>query len=396
MKIIRRFRSAVSLTVLSRLKRGQAARATLALVILAFSAPLASAADTKITDSVEVQAARAAWVKAKGYKVFYTEKFDLSDLPAYAPTEKVTGTIRLWGSNYFTDSPLAGWWEEEFKKFHPDVKFDFHLNTTQHAIPGLIFGMSDIGPMGREIMWDELLSFQREHKRLPTGISAVTGSYDVSGWNPAIGVFVHRENPLTSLTLAQLDAIFGTELRRGASRNLRTWGDLGLSGEWAAPRITPYGWKVDEDFALFFRASVLENSHRWNPAVQEFVHATRPDGTQYDHGQRILDALAADRFGIAISNVRYARPEVKPLALAARAGEPAYEPTIANLISQKYRLVRIIPAFIDRAPVRPVEPAVREFLRFVLSREGQQALIEETGYLPLGADAIRAQLEKLK
>src|SRR5262245_47918962 len=112
-------------------------------------------------DSVEVQAAREVWVKAKGHRVYYTNKFDLSDLPAYVPEAKVSGTIRMWGSNYLTDSPLAEWWADEFRKHHPDVKFDFHLNTTLHAIPGLIFGVSAIGPMGPTILVIELLGFMR-------------------------------------------------------------------------------------------------------------------------------------------------------------------------------------------------------------------------------------------
>ena len=141
---------------------------------------------------------------------------------------------------------------------------------------------------------------------------------------------------------------------------------------------------------------MLENSHRWNTDHKEFVHEIRPDGTQYDHGQRILDALARDRFGIAISNVRYATPEVKALALGREDTGPVYAPTPANLITQTYPLVRIIPAFIDRAPGRPVDPVVREFLSFVLSREGQRGLIEASSYLPLGAEIVAAQKEKLK
>ena len=141
---------------------------------------------------------------------------------------------------------------------------------------------------------------------------------------------------------------------------------------------------------------MLEGSHRWNTDLKEFVHVNRPDGSQYDHGQQILDALARDRFGIAISNVRYANPEVKALALGEHDDGPFYPPAPANLIAQTYPLVRIIPAFIDRAPGQPIDPKVREFLRYILSREGQKTLIDESSYLPLGAEIIRAQLEKLK
>ena len=412
MKIIRRFRSTVSLTVPSRLKRGQAARATLALVILAFSAPLASAADTKITDSVEVQAARAAWVKAKGYKVFYTEKFDLSDLPAYVPTEKVTGTIRMWGSNYFTDSPLAGWWEEEFKKFHPDVKFDFHLNTTQHAIPGLIFGMSDIGPMGREIMWDELLSFQREHKRLPTGISAVTGSYDVSGWNPAIGVFVHKDNPLAQLSLEQLDGIFGAErsgawraltwdksLARGPEKNLRTWGQLGLTGEWDNQPINVYGYNLEFHFPQEMESKAFGGvSKKWNEKLREYDNEARPDGSFKLAGEIMLEDLAQDRFGIAYvaGGALWKTAATKMLPLSVKTGGPAFELNLHTVRERTYPFYGEVFFYINRDPAQPTDPKVREFMRYILSREGQAQVLRDGKYLPLTAEVVREERRKLE
>jgi phosphate transport system substrate-binding protein len=226
-------------------------RTVVALLVAALAASHAHAGEAGDADSTEVQAAREKWVKNKGYKVYYQKKFDLSDLPHYKPEQKVSGTIRMWGSNYFTDSPLADYWIEEFHKYQPDVKFALHLKTTLHAVPGLIFGMSDIGPMGRQITWDELLSYQRERNHLPLGIVVVTGSYDVSGWNPPIGVYLNKDNPLSKLSLQQLDGIFGAQrsaawrdltwdksLARGPEKNIRTWGQLGLTGEWATSRFT--------------------------------------------------------------------------------------------------------------------------------------------------------------
>src|SRR5258708_5950451 len=318
-------------------------------------------------------------------------------LPLYAPAGKVSGTIRLWGHG----SPkhdfmgrLMNAWITGFAKYQPEVKFENHMYGTASAIGALYTGAGDIAILGEEISPARAAAFEREKHYPPTGIQIATGSVDVNYFDYAHMVFVHRDNPLKGLTLAQLDAIFGAEHRR-SPRNIRTWGELGLTGGWADRRIQPYGWQVDVDFALFFREAVLENSHRWNTDLKEFVHVLRPDGSQYDHGQQILDTLAKNPAGIAISNVRYANPAVRPLALARMEGEPYYEPTKANLIAQTYPLVRIIPAFIDVAPGQTVEPKVREFLRYILSREGQQALVHDSDYLPLGADAIRRQLEKL-
>jgi phosphate transport system substrate-binding protein len=123
------------------------------------------------------------------------------------------------GLQLFLGQSPAGYWEKDFQKYQPNVRFAFHLKTSEHAISGLNFGVSDIGPMGRQIMWDELMGFQRKFSYLPLGIVAVTGSYDVSGWNAAIGIFVHKDNPISKLTLKQVDGIFGAE-RSGAWKDL--------------------------------------------------------------------------------------------------------------------------------------------------------------------------------
>jgi len=319
-------------------------------------------------------------------------------LPPYVPAAHVSGTLRIWGHG----SPkhdfmgrLMDAWTAGFAKFQPDVKIENHMYGTASAIGALYMGAGDIAILGEEISPAARTAFVREKHYEPTGFQIATGSLDVNFFDYAHMVFVHRDNPLPGLTLAQLDGIFGAEHRRGP-RNLRTWGDVGLTGEWANRPIQPYGWQVDVDFALFFGEAVLENSHRWNPDLKEFVHVKRADGTQYDHGQQILDALARDPAGIAISNVRYANPLVRALPLARNAGEPFVAPTKANLISQAYPLVRVIPAFVDQPPGQPMDPKVREFLRYLLSREGQQALVHDSDYLPLGADQIRRELGRLQ
>lgn len=321
----------------------------------------------------------------------------VDDLPVYTPQGQVGGTIRLWGHGSYRRNfmgKLLDRWITRFHQLQPGVRFENRMYGTASAIGALSLGAGDIALLGEEISPQAALEFRRARGYAPTEFQVATGSLDVNFFDYAHMIFVHRDNPLAQLSLAQLEVIFGTEGRRG-SVPLRTWSALGLTGEWAGKPIQPYGWKVDEDFALFFRERVLGDSHRWNPAIREYVHVMHPDGTQYDHGQQILDALAADRYGIAISNVRYAVPGVKTVALARRPDEAAVQADQATLIAQQFPLVRIIPAFIDQAPGQPVEPAVREFLRFMLSREGQQALIEETGYLPIGPEIIARQLAQL-
>ena len=387
-------------------------RILMTLIVAALATPCVYAADAADEDSVAVQAAREKWVKNKGYKVYYTKKFDLSDLPHYKPEQKVSGTIRMWGSNYFTDSPLADYWTQEFQKYQPDVKFSLHLKTTLHAIPGLIFGMSDIGPMGRQITWDELLSYQRERNHLPIGIVAVTGSYDVSGWNPPIGVYLHKDNPLSKLSLQQLDGIFGAQrsgawrelvwdksLARGPEKNIRTWGQLGLTGEWANKPIHVYGYNLQFHFPQEIESRAFGGvSGKWNENLIEYDNLAQPDGSFKLAGQLMLEDLAKDPYGIVYcaGGNAWLTPQVKPIALSVKTGDPAYELTLENVRERKYPMYADVFFYIDRDPKKPVDPKVKEFLRYILSSEGQTQVMRDGKYLPLTAETVRAQLKLLE
>ncbi len=331
---------------------------------------------------------------------------DLSDpavefvhsLPGFEPRGAVSGEIRLWGHgshrrNFMGN--LVRRWAADLNRFHPAIELRNRMYGTASAVGALYTAAGDVALLGEEISPQARVAFKRAKGYEPTIILVATGSLDINYFDYAHMIFVHESNPIAGLSLAQLDGIFGAEHRRG-ERNIRSWGQLGLSGSWATRPIQPHGWQVDVDFALFFRERVLEDSHRWNEAIREYVHLRPPDGPQYDHGQQILDALARDPGGIAISNVRYQVPGVRALPLAWREGGPYVVASKASLIDQSYPLVRLIPAIIDRPPGKAIAPRIREFLRYLLSREGQQALLHETGYLPLGPDVIKEQLRKLQ
>lgn len=318
-------------------------------------------------------------------------------LPSYRPRAEVTGTIRLWGHG----SPkhdflgrLIETWTKEFHRSQPGVRIINKMYGTASAIGALYTGAGNLAILGEELNTAERRAFERERHYAPTRIEIATGSLETNYFDYAHMVFVNRANPLKHLSLGQLAAIFGVRQGPG-ERNIRTWGELGLTGVWAHRRIHPYFWKVDQDFALFFRARVLDGSHHWNPRIRQFVTFTRPDGTVDDRGLQILKALARDPDGIAVSNVRFAGTRVRALKLAAALGGPYVAATPRTLITERYPLTRIIPAYVDQPPGQPIEPAVREFLRFILSRQGQRALIEESGYLPLGPRQIRRQLRKI-
>jgi len=364
------------------------------------------------TEGLDMQAARAKMMSARGSKVAYTKKWDLSGLPKYQPKQKVSGTIRMWGSNYITDGFLGGYWEGAFKKYHPDVKFDFHMKTTLAAVPSLIFGVSDLG-IGRKITFPEQELFERYTDRSPIEIEIATGSYDVPGWQPGYGVVVQKDNPITHITMEQLDGVFGAERAggwdgtswrpnwaRGPEKNIRTWGQLGLTGEWADKPINVYGLTLRYHQATEISDRVLKASDKWNERMKIYANFVSKAG-KLERGMN--EDLAADKYGIGIvaaptTNLTggASQPTQKVLSVAAKDGGPYIPYTLDTLQNRTYPLYDRIFAYTDREQGKPMNPAVLEFLRFVLSQEGQAEVMRDGKYLPLNAEVANAQLKKLE
>ena len=327
------------------------------------------------------------------------EQRALDGLPHYQPQQLVSGTIRLWGHG----APVLDFmgllvksWEEGFAKFQPGVRFEYDMYGTASAMGALYAGKGDIAILGQEIYPFEKLAFEQVKHYPPEGIEIATGSVDVRNFDFAIGVFGNKRNPLSRMSLDQIDKVFAWH-EGGANTNIETWGQLGLRGEWANKPIHLYGWHETDVFSTFIEHAALHDSHRWRCGMRQYAHIHRPDGTIYDSGQQILDDLSNDPYGIALSNVRYLKEgeAVKPLALARSAAGPYYAATKETLINRQYPLGRIIPAEIDRAPGQPVDPKVKEFLRYILSREGQRDIVRNGKYLPMQPDAAERERKKL-
>lgn len=324
------------------------------------------------------------------------EERTLASLPRYVPGQKVNGTIRLWGHG----APILDFmgalvraWETEFQRFQPGVRIDYDMYGTASAMGALYTGAGDIAILGQEIYEFEVRAFERVRHYPPLQVMIATGSVDVRNFDFAIVVFVHETNPIGQLTLDELDRIFAWQ--RDPGRNITRWGQPGLTGEWANRAIHLYGWRSDDVFSTFLQNRVLHGSHAWRCELQEFAHIHRRDGSIYDSGQQILDHLASDHAGIAFSNYRYQRPGVKDVAIAWKAGGVYWRATKETLIRQQYPLGRMIPAVIDRARGKPVKPAVREFLLYLLSRDGQQQIVNNGKYLPINAKVAAAGRERL-
>lgn len=320
--------------------------------------------------------------------------------PPYEPQAKVAGTIRIWGHGAYERKrdfigELVNAWEQGFRQFEPGVHFENHLVGTAAAIGALYTGRGDLALMGREIWPPEAAAFKEVFGYPPTGIDVVTGSLDVRNRDYALVVFVHRDNPIRGLTLPQLRSIFAVPDRPGAHA-AHTWGDLGLTGAWRNRPIHRYGLPISRGFARFFEQRVFGGAELWQPSLREFADLPGSKGGATDGGQRMLDAMASDPGSIGYAGLLYHNAELRPVALAERAGTPYIEPTRATVMDHSYPLTRMVTMFLNRPPGKPVDPKLREFLRYVLSRQGQQAVLRHgRGYLPVLAPSAALELEKL-
>ena len=320
--------------------------------------------------------------------------------PAYHPDRTVSGVIRIWGHGAYDRKrdfigALVSAWERGFQQYEPGVHFENHLVGTAAAIGSLYTGRGDLALMGREIWPPEIAAFQEVFGYPPTGVDVVTGSFDVRNRDYALVVFVHKANPIKGLTLAQLRALFAVSDSAGA-HSARTWGDLGLIGPWRNRPIHLYGLPISRGFARFFEQRVFEGDELWRPSLREFADVEGSKGGATDGGQRMLDAMAGDPDSIGYAGMLYQNPDVRPVALANRAGEPYVAPSRDTVMDHSYPLTRMVTMFLNRSPGKPVDPTRREFLRYVLSHEGQEAVLRYgRGYLPILAPAAARELEKL-
>lgn len=318
----------------------------------------------------------------------------LAALKPYQAASAVSGTIRVWGNPYIPG--LVQDWEDGFRRVQPGVAFETRLKGTEAAMAGLYGGIADIAFIGREPYAPELRAYQEWFGYPPVGVKITSGSYATQHKTFALMVYVNKDNPLAGMTLAQLDAIFGAERRRGAPAALREWGQLGLGGAWTHRPIHVYGYNFDTGMAGFFRLTVMKDSPRWNPELKDFDNGHTASGDVINAGTYILDAVAHDPDGIGFANVLFENAGVRKIALADEAGGPLVEPTQDNAWRRAWPLTRYSTAFVNRTPGQPVDPKVAEFLRYILSRDGMAAVVRDQAFLPLNADAIRAELGKIE
>jgi len=298
-------------------------------------------------------------------------KVDAKILP-YAKVQGVSGNLNSIGSD--TLNNLLTLWAEGFRKHYPNVNIQIEGKGSSTAPPALIEGTAQFGPMSRPMKKDEIEKFEAKFGYKPTAIGVALDS---------LAVYVHKDSPLKELTLPQVDAIFSKTRKGGAAQDITTWGQLGVTGSLASMPISLYGRNSASGTYGFFKENALFKGD-YKDTVKE-----QPGSAS------VVLGVTEDKAGMGYSGIGYKTSGVKALALAAKTGEEAFEPTYENVLDNKYPLGRLLYLYIGKEPNKPLPPVIKEFLTYVLSKEGQEVVVKD-GYLPLTKAVADKQAALLK
>ena len=293
-------------------------------------------------------------------------------LPKYTPVEGVSGSLKSIGSD--TMNNLMTLWAEGFKTMYPNVQIEVEGKGSSTAPPALIAGTAAFGPMSREMKAQEIDEFEKKFGYKPTALAT---SIDM------LAVYVHKDNPIASLSLEQIDAIFTKTRKSGAAKDITTWGDLGLTGEWKDKPISLYGRNSASGTYGFFKEHTLNNGD-YKDNVKE-----QPGSAS------VVQGVTEDRFGMGYSGIGYKTSGVKVVALAAKDGDAFSSGSYEDVKTGKYPLNRFLYIYINKAPGKPLDPLVKEFCKLIFSKEGQEVVVKD-GYLPLPAEIAKQELAKLE
>ena len=310
-------------------------------------------------------------------------------LPEYQPRKDIKLAGNFKGASSDVLPGLVKLWIEGFRKYYPKVTIDVPPPYAGSlGAKELVKGNLDFVFVSRELKPDDITDFRAKFNYDPMSVPISGGSYRHYGFLDAVAFYVNKDNPIEKISFDQLDAILSTTRHR-SGQPITTWGQLGLTGEWADKPIHVYGIKPWNGFEEFIRQRVLSrenNRGEW----REDIHY---DPVVFPIAKRVSE----DRYGIGYSGLAYIDAPVKVLPLAQTANGPYYSPTYENVARASYPLSRVLYFNTNRAPGKPLNPAIEELLRFILSREGQQIVLRQALYLPLRPEQIsssRAQLQK--
>jgi phosphate transport system substrate-binding protein len=293
-------------------------------------------------------------------------------ISSYSKTSGVSGNLDSIGSD--TLNNLMTLWQEGFLKLYPNVKIQIEGKGSSTAPPALIKGTAQIGPMSRKMKASELDAFEKAFGYKPTTIRVAVD---------ALAVYVNKDNPIEKLTLSEVDAIFSNTRSCGRSGTIDTWGGAGLTGSWSARPISLYGRNsASGTYGYFKKVALCKGDYR-DQAKEQPGSAS------------VVQGVTEDKYGIGYSGIGYKTSGVRTVMLAKKEGGEYYGTDPETVLSGKYPLSRYLYLNINKAPNKPLDPLVREFIKYVLSAEGQQIVVKD-GYLPISSKIVGEELAKLE
>ncbi len=293
-------------------------------------------------------------------------------LGTYKPVSGVSGNLSSVGSDSLNN--LMTLWAESFNKHYPNAKIQVEGKGSSTAPPALIAGTAQLGPMSRAMKGTEIDQFEKKYGYKPTQIRT---SVD------ALAIFVNKDNPIKCLSVSQADAIFSKSRRHGAREEIKTWGQVGLTGEWASRPMSLYGRNSASGTYGFFKEVVLKNG--------DF----RDEVKEQPGSAAVVQGLTVDRGAVGYSGIGYATAGVRAVPLSEKDGGKCVEADADNAYNGTYPLARFLYVYINKAPGKALDPLTREFLKLVVSKDGQEAVIKD-GYFPIPASIAKEELAKVQ
>ena len=294
-----------------------------------------------------------------------------SGVAPYEKTSGISGSAGSIGSD--TMNNLMALWLEGFRRYYPSVTIQIEGKGSSTAPPALIAGTAQFAPMSRAMKPTEVDKFEAKYGYEPTPLRT---SLD------AVALFVNKDNPVAGLSLAQIDAIFSKTRRGGFAHDISSWGQLGLRGPWARAPISLYGRNSASGTYGYFKKVALSEGDYKDTVKQQPGSASVVQG--------VTEELGA----IGYSGIGYRTSGVRVVPLAGEEGPPFRYGTYENVLDGAYPLGRYLYLYINRRPGQPLDPMIREFCRFVFSREGQEIVVKD-GYMPVPLETLREELAKI-
>lgn len=284
-----------------------------------------------------------------------------ANLPDYAPAAGVSGNFSSVGSD--TLNNLMTLWAETYKKYYPNVNIQIQGAGSSTAPPALTEGTANFGPMSRAMKDQEIQAFEQTFGYKPTAVGVAID---------ALAVFVNKDNPIQGLTIAQVDAVFSATRKCGGRKDVKRWGDLGVTGELGTKPIQLYGRNsVSGTYGYFKKVALCKGDFKTNVNEQ-------PGSAS------VVQSVSTGLNAIGYSGVGYNTSGVRAIPLAKADGGEYFDATAEHATSGKYPLARVLYVYVNKPPNKPLSPMEAEFFKMVLSKQGQEVVAKD-GYIPLPA-----------